>query len=105
MFIGLFSKLAGDKNEPYVDYYDANRIIKVANNETGEGCVFWFDDGCADGASAYEAPSYDCGGLIELIMQARMRPAEMLPSLYVGKRSKDDDQPNNHQFRAGDKKA
>lgn len=99
MFIGIFSKLTGDNNECYVDYYDASRIVKVTNNvTTGEGCVFWFDTGA--GVDIHETPSYDAGGLIELIMQARLRPAEFLPSLYVGKRAKLEDGPNNVAWSA-----
>lgn len=102
MFIGIFSKLAGDKNEHYVDYYDASRIIKVTDNvTTDEGCVFWFDTGA--GVEIYEAASYDAAGLIELVMQARMRPAEFLPSLYVGKSAPADDQPNSVHWSAKDR--
>lgn len=100
MFIGIFSKLSGDKNEHYVDYYDAIRIVKVAKNETDKGCVFWFDTGA--GVEVYETPTYDCGGLIELIMQARLRPAEFMPSLYVGKKPKPDDNGNSVAWSAKD---
>lgn len=101
MFIGIFSKLSGDRNELSMDYYDAHRIIKVTDNvTTGEGCVFWFHDADVGGALPYETPSYTAAGLIELVMQARLRPLEFLPSLYVGKQAPADDNPNNVTWSA-----
>lgn len=90
MFIGLISKVAKRKDEPSMAYYDVHRIIKIADNPDGEGCMFWFDDSDVGGAMPYEAISYEVGGLIELVMQARLNPHEMLPSNNVGKR---DDRP------------
>lgn len=100
MFIGLISKLHGDRNELAMMYYDASRVIKVTDNELDEGCIFWFHDADVGGALPYEAPSYTAAGLIELVMQARMRPAEFLPSLYVGKSAPADDNPNNVSWSA-----
>ncbi len=85
MFIGLISKISGRKDEPTMAYFDVHRIIKIADNPNGEGVMFWFCDGDVGGAMPYEAISYDCGGLIELVMQARLHPAQMLPSNNVGK--------------------
>jgi len=70
-------------------YFDAERIVKVANVEGEEGCMFWFCDGDVGGALPYTTPSYDAGGLIELTMQARMHPAEFMPSRNVGKTDDD----------------
>ena len=98
MFIGIFSKLTGDKNEHYVDYYDATRIVKVAKNEQAEGVVFWFDTGA--GVEVYETPTYDAGGLVELIMQARLHPAQFMPSANVGKSAKPEPQPNSVAWAA-----
>ena len=99
MFIGIVSRLHGDRNELAMVYYDAHRIIKVTDVDVDEGCVFWLDEGM-DGTNVYDAPSYDAGGLIELVMQARMRPAEFLPSLYVGKKVAPEPNPNSHHFKA-----
>lgn len=100
MFIGIFSKLHGDRNEPCVVYYDATRIIKVTDVDVDEGCIFWFHDADVGGALPYEAPSYSAAGLIELVMTARLRPLEFLPSLYVGKSAPADDNPNNVSWSA-----
>ncbi len=85
MYIGLISRISGRTDEHAIAYFDANRIVKVADNPNGEGVMFWFDDADVGGAMPYEAISYDCGGLIELIMQARLHPAQFLPSVNVGK--------------------
>lgn len=103
MFIGIVSKLSRTKGEPSMIYFDASRIIRVAANPASDdesGCLFWFHDADVGGALPYETPSYDCAGLIELVMQARLRPLEFLPSLYVGKRAATDDNDNNVTWSA-----
>lgn len=102
MFIGLITKLHGDRNELAMVYYDAHRIIKVTDVDVDEGCVFWLDEGM-DGTNVYDAPSYDAAGLIELIMQARMHPAQMLPSVNVGKPAKPEQRDNSVQWSAQDR--
>jgi hypothetical protein len=91
MFIGIVSKLARSKDEPSMVYYDANHVVKVVELEGEEGCMFWFYDGDVGGALPYTTPSYDAGGLIELVMQARMHPAEFMPSRNVGKKAEADE--------------
>lgn len=95
MFIGIFAKVSRAKGEPSMAYFDATRIVKVAENPLKQGdeagCLFWFHDGDVGGALPYETPSYDVGGLIELVIQARLHPAEFRPSVNVGKRKPEDE--------------
>lgn len=106
MFVGIsvayFSTTTHTPDEYVMRYFDANRIVCVSPSKLEGHVELWFDDGSVDSPAVFQTDSYDAGGLIELIMQARMRPAEFLPSLYVGKTKRDDDQPNNHQFRANE---
>lgn len=89
MFIGIMTKVKGRSVEPAMEYFDASRIIKIAANPDGEGCLFWFDDSDVGGAMCYEAISYEPDGLVELALQARLHPAQFLPSLIVGKDNDD----------------
>lgn len=91
MFIGIFSKISRQKGEPSMTYFDATRIVKVADNPNGEGCIFWFHDADVGGALPYEAPSYTHDGLIEVVIQARLHPHEFQPSVNVGKRKPEDE--------------
>lgn len=105
MFIGIsvafFSTNTPRPDEYVMRYFDANRITLVGPARIPAHVEFWFDDGSAE-PSVFMTDSYDEGGLIELIMQARLRPAEFLPSLYVGKKAKAEDGPNNVQWSAKD---
>lgn len=104
MFIGIFSKASIVDDKPFEEaegmrYFDASTIVCVADNASG-GAVFAVAR--PDGTIWHHTPSYDAGGLIELIMQARLRPAEFLPSLYVGKKPKPDDNGNSVAWSAKD---
>lgn len=82
-------------------YFDANVVRQVELDEASTFTAFAVEEGNA--WSWYVTDSYDCGGLVELVMQARMRPAEFLPSLYVGKKAAPDDAPNSVQWSAQDR--
>ncbi|QJD54536.1 hypothetical protein [Sphingomonas phage Kharn] len=104
MFIGIsvayFSTSTKRPDEYVMRYFDASRIVVVSPGPLDGHVSFSVDEGGYEGPSVYMTDSYDCGGLVELIMQARMRPAEFLPSLYVGKRAKPEDGPNNVAWSA-----
>lgn len=103
MFIGIsvayFSTNAPKPTEYVMRYFDASRITLISPARLEGHVEFWLDDGSAE-PTVFMTDSYDCGGLVELVMQARLRPAEFLPSLYVGKSAKADDQPNSVQWAA-----
>lgn len=106
MFIKLLAKLNRGDAEPTFVWFDAHRIVRISEHPLDrpgeEGCMFWFHDADVGGALPYQALSYDAESLVELVMQARLRPAECLPSLYVGKRAAPDDNPNNVAWSAKD---
>jgi hypothetical protein len=66
-------------------YFDASRIVLISKAVLEGHVELWVDTGGADGPSVFMTDSYDEGGLVELVMQARMNPAEFMPSRYVGK--------------------
>lgn len=107
MFIELnvaFFSTSTVKPEDHVRrYFDAHRIIAVSPGRLEGYVELQFDDGGYEGPAVYMTNEHDAPGLVELVMQARMRPAEMLPSLYVGKRAAADDNPNNVHWSAKDR--
>lgn len=105
MFIEIFAKVSRSKGEPSVAYFDATRIVKIADNPLGEGALFWFHDGDVGGALPYDAPKLDKNDLIELVIQARLHPAEFRPSVNVGKRKPEDEagSTGSYHFSAKDR--
>lgn len=99
MFIGVYCKVWREKGEFSRMYFLAENIVRIVPNPNGEGSLFVF---CEDDVVTFETPSFDPSGFVELVMQARLRPKEFLPSLYVGKKPKPDDQPNSVQWSAKD---
>lgn len=89
MFIGIsvayFSTTTHSPDEYVMRHFDASRIVCVCPSKLPGHVEFWFDDGSVDSPAVFQTDSYDVGGLIELVMQARLTPAEFLPSRYVGK--------------------
>ncbi|QJD54418.1 hypothetical protein P9A28_gp32 [Sphingomonas phage Eidolon] len=85
MFIGISCKYLDAQSADFrMRTFDASRIVMIeTHNEIPDETVFWFDDGFQ--GYALTTDSYDVGGLVELVMQARMNPDEFLPSRYVGK--------------------
>lgn len=85
-------------------YFDAHRIIVVSPGRLEGYVELQVDDGGYEGPAVYMTNEYNCADLVELIMTARMRPAELLPSLYVGKRAAPDANENNVTWSAKDNK-
>lgn len=80
-------------------FFDANRITLISPGRIEGLTEFWFDDGGAE-TNVFMTDSYTPEGLVEVVMQARLRPAEFLPSLYVGKKALADDAPNSVHWSA-----
>lgn len=89
MFIGInvafFSTNTVSPDEYVTRYFDANRIGLVSKARLEGHVEFWVELGGMEGPSVFITDSYDVAGLVEVIMQARLNPAEFMPSRYVGK--------------------
>lgn len=99
MYIGIvsviFDELRHGKGEEAMRYFDATAIRRIQRDDASGYTVFM-----VEGDGEYATETYDCGGLVELAMQARLRPAEFMPSLYVGKKAPADDAPNSVHWSA-----
>lgn len=104
MFIKLLAKLNRGDAEPTFVWFDAHRIVRISEHPLDrtdeEGCMFWFHDADVGGALPYQALSYDAESLVELVMQARLHPAQLLPSVNVGKSAPAETQPNSVAWSA-----
>jgi hypothetical protein len=107
MFIGIsvayFTTSTVAPDAYVMRYFDASRIVMISPARLEGHVEFSVDDGGYEGPSVFVTDSYDCGGLVEAIIQCRMHPAEWLPSRNVGKPAKAEAKDNSVQWSAQDR--
>lgn len=102
--VAFFSTSTVAPDEHVKRWFDAHRIIVVSPGRLEGYVELQVDDGGYEGPAVYMTNECPAAELVERVMVARMRPAEMLPSLYVGKGPKPDVNDNNFHWSAKDAK-